>query len=103
VTEAERRTWSAQKICRRGRLCRGKIFEPESCGTEPEAQPIHCQDSDIQGRGCVSNESKSDVAQLRLEIDALRELSPRAKQFGSGSVGDRLFSSATPEMKRYEA
>jgi hypothetical protein len=43
------------------------------------------------------------VAQLRLEIDALRELSPRAKQFGSGSVGDRLFSSATPEMKRYEA
>lgn len=44
ATAAQRRTWSAQKICRRGRLRRGKIFEPESCGNEPEAQPVPRQD-----------------------------------------------------------
>lgn len=32
ATAAQRRTWSAQKICRRGRQRRGKIFVPESCG-----------------------------------------------------------------------
>lgn len=55
VTAAQRRTRSAQKICRRGRHRRGKIFEPESCGTEPEAQPIHCQDFRHSRPGCVSS------------------------------------------------